>query len=213
MRFALFSATLLAASVTSAAVPVNGWYTSVFGGYTYLPANVSRNRFDLFFSNPTYSNAFNVGGRIGFQNNPIRYELEYTYIQGKTKNFQADHVKQTGVSGNSTANMGMANIYYDFPDVILPTIYPFLGAGIGYAYVQTSLNSTGPFGATFFSENLSSFAYQATAGLTYNFSENFALNASYRYAATSSSGNFGRIFQAQIADAGVVYRFDQCSYS
>ncbi|MBI2785792.1 MAG: porin family protein [Legionella longbeachae] len=212
MKFALFSATLLATGIASAAVPVNGWYSSVFGGYTYLPGNVSTTRFGVLFSDSSYKDGYNAGARIGYQSNPIRYELEYTYIHASTKNFEANDIPQIGVSGNSSANLGMANIYYDFQDVIIPAVSPFLGIGIGYAYVQTSLNSTDPFGGVFFKHNQSSFAYQGTAGLTFNFAENFALNAAYRYAATSTSNQFGKIFQAHMTNAAIIYRFDTCDY-
>jgi opacity protein-like surface antigen len=211
MKSVLFSATLLASSIASAAAPVDGWYAGAFGGYAYFPSNISRDFWGFTFTNSA-SNGYNVGARLGYQSNPIRYELEYTYLRAQPDTFSVNHFKQNGVSGNANANVGMANIYYDFPDVILPTISPFLGVGIGYAYIQTSLNGTGPFGFTFFSEKANSFAYQGTAGLTYNFSENWALNASYRYLATTSNSNFGKPFQAQIGDAGVVYRFDQCDY-
>ncbi|KTC88471.1 outer membrane protein [Legionella cincinnatiensis] len=212
MKLALFSTALLASGLASAATPVNGWYSSVFGGYAYIPGYTSRFDSGFFFSDTAYRNGFNVGGRLGYQSNPIRYEIEYTYLQANTKKFDVFLIPQTGVSGNTHANIGMANIYYDFADVILPTISPFLGVGIGYAYIQNSLESSGPFDAIFFKQNNGVFAYQGTAGLTYNFAENFALNASYRYLATSSSNTFGKTFQSQMGDVGIVYRFDQCDY-
>lgn len=212
MKFSLFSATLLAAGIASAAAPVNGWYAAGFGGYAYLPENINTTRFGVLFSNPSYNNGFNAGGRLGYQNYPMRYELEYTYIQADTRSFELDHITQTGISGNSNANLGMANIYYDFPDNIIPSINPFLGVGIGYAYIQNSLGSTGPGGITFFKDNTNAFAYQATGGLTYNFAENFALNAAYRYVATATKGEFGQIFQAHLANAAFIYRFDECDY-
>jgi opacity protein-like surface antigen len=211
MRSVLFYTTLLASSIASAATPVNGWYLGAFGGYTYFPSNISRDFGRYTFTNSP-SNGYNVGARLGYQSNPIRYELEYTYLRTETKNFSVNRIRQNGVSGNANANVGMANIYFDFQDVILPTISPFLGVGIGYAYVQTSVNGNGPFGFTFFSEKANSFAYQGTGGLTFNFNENWGLNASYRYLATTSNNNFGKTFQAHIGDAGIVYRFDQCDY-
>ncbi|AWN73701.1 outer membrane beta-barrel protein [Legionella anisa] len=212
MKFAFFSVTLLASGIAAAATPVNGWYSSAFGGYTHLNGNVSKNILGFQFDNVDYESGFNAGLRLGYQYNPMRYELEYTYLRANTQNFQVDFIDQIGVTGNTNANIGMANIYYDFPDVILPTISPFVGVGIGYAYIQTSLESTGPFGVTLFDDHQHAFAYQGTAGLTFNFAENWALNAAYRYLATASSGSFGRTLQAQMGSAGVVYRFDTCNY-
>ncbi|MGL5741691.1 MAG: outer membrane protein [Legionella sp.] len=213
MKFALFSATLLASSIASAATPVNGWYASAFGGYAYLSSNVSKDVLGLFeLSHTSYRSGFNAGARLGYQSNPIRYELEYTYVQANTKHFQINHISQTSVSGKAFANLGMVNLYYDFADTILPTISPFLGLGIGAAQSKVNLESTGQFFGTSFEATAYSFAYQGTAGLTYNFAENFALNASYRYLRTSNTDKFGRAFQAQLGDVGVVYRFDQCDY-
>lgn len=211
MRITLFSAALLASGLASAATPVDGWYTSVFGGYTYLPDNVSNYSFGVLRNYVSYGGGYNAGGRIGYQSNPLRYEAEYTYLTANTRYFRINNLVQTGVTGNAFANLLMANIYYDFPEM-LPAIAPFLGIGIGYAYLQTSLNSTGPNGITLFKASDNSFAYQGTVGLTYNFAENYALNLAYRYVATRTNDNFGKDFQAHIANAGVIYRFDQGNY-
>ncbi|CAM2790067.1 opacity protein-like surface antigen [Legionella steigerwaltii] len=212
MKFAFFSATLLASSIATAATPVNGWYSSIFGGYAHLTERIEPNifgfDFDLNFSETFTTNGFNAGVRLGYQSNPIRYELEYTYIRPNNKDFNIDFL---GVSSKTNANVGMLNLYYDFSDGILPTIYPFIGVGIGYAYVQSTLDGTGPLGGTILDVKKGAFAYQGTAGLTFNFDENWALNASYRYLATSNTEAFGRL-QAQMGDVGIVYRFDRCDY-
>ncbi|MFA6302287.1 MAG: outer membrane beta-barrel protein [Legionella sp.] len=212
MNIKLFSAALLATSIASAATPIDGWYASVFGGYSYLPDNVSAVWNGLFFNGTTYDNGYNVGGRVGYQSNPIRYELEYTYLTATNSGFAIDFVPQTdNIYGNSSGNVIMANIYYDFPDM-LPAISPFLGVGIGYASLQASLSSTAPFGGGFVSISENMFSYQATVGMTYNFAENYAMNLSYRFLATSQGGDFGRVFQADMANIGGVFRFDKGSY-
>ena len=211
MRITLLSAALLATGITYAATPIDGWYTSVFGGYTFVPDNVDNTAFGQLINQSSFNKGYNVGGRIGYKSNPLRYEGEYTFIHANARYFQINLLGQTGVSGYSTANLVMANVYYDTPE-ILPAIAPYLGFGIGYAYVQDQLDSTGPIGNTYFYTTNSSFAYQGTAGLTYNFSENYAINLAYRYVATSSSNNLGSVFQAHIANAGVIYRFDIGNY-
>ena len=211
MRITLLSAFLLASGITSAAAPIDGWYSSVFGGYTYIPGNVENYTFGYFLNNSSFNKGYNAGARVGFQSNPIRYEAEYTYLHANAKAFQFNNIQQDYVYGYTTANMIMANVYYDTPE-ILPAIAPFLGLGIGYAYVQERLNSIGPVINTFFSMDNGSFAYQGTIGLTYNFATNYSVNLAYRYVATSSSDVFGNIFQAHIANAGVVYRFDNGNY-
>lgn len=211
MRLTVMSAALLVTGLASAATPVDGVYTSVFGGYTYLPDNMSNNAFGFYRNHAAYNSGYNAGGRLGYQSNPMRYEAEYTYLSTNTEYFYLNGIRQTGVTGYSSANLLMANVYYDFPDM-LPAISPFLGVGIGYAYVQSSLNSTGPLGITSFKASDNEFAYQGTAGITYNFAEHYAMNLAYRYVATSSSDQLGKVFQAHMANVGVVYHFDQGNY-
>ncbi|KTC78960.1 outer membrane protein [Legionella cherrii] len=208
MKFAFFSASLLVSGIAAAATPVNGWYSSIFGGYAHVSQKVSTTILGFTFSETFTNNGFNAGLRLGYQSNPIRYELEYTYIQPENKEFDFGFLE---LERKSNANVGMANIYYDFSDGILPTIYPFLGVGIGYAYAQDKVTGTGPIGGTFLDVKKGVFAYQGTAGLTFNFEENWALNASYRYLATSNKHDFGSL-QVQMGDVGIVYRFDHCDY-
>ena len=211
MRLTLFSAALLATGIASAATPVDGWYTSVFGGYTYVPDNVRIYSFGNYINNASFNGGYNAGARMGYQSNPLRYEAEYTYIHANARYFKVNFIGQTGVSGYSSANLGMANIYYDTPEM-LPGIAPYLGLGLGYAYIQERLESFGPAGFTFISMNDSSFAYQGTVGLNYNFSENYTANIAYRYVSTTSSDNLGTRYQAHIASAGAVYHFDYGNY-
>ncbi len=44
MKKALISATLLTAPLAFSATPIDGFYSSVFGGYSYLPNNISTTR-------------------------------------------------------------------------------------------------------------------------------------------------------------------------
>lgn len=211
-KITLLSAALFATGIANAATPIDGWYTSVFGGYTYIPQNVSiMSLGGWFFNAPSFKNGYNAGGRVGYQSNPLRYELEYTYLSANTSGFNINYVGQTGVSGNFSANLAMANVYYDFPEM-LPAIQPFLGVGIGYANLEISLVSKGPFGGFLFSANGNKFAYQGTAGLTYNFAENYALNLAYRYVGTQNITEFGQMFQAHMASVGGIYRFDKGNY-
>lgn len=208
MRFTVLASSLVATSMVSAAVPIGGWYDKLFGGVTYLPANISAiSPLGVFRDGTSYRGGFNAGGGVGYFSNPIRYEGEYTFLQARTSGFNADGIFQYPASGHSTANLLMFNIYYDTHDV-MPCISSFLGLGIGYAVLQTSLNSYGPFASTFFNVHENTFAYQGTAGLTYNFVENYALNLAYRYVAASETGHYGKRFQAHLANVGVIYRFD-----
>jgi opacity protein-like surface antigen len=211
MRIKLLSAALLASGFATAATPVDGWYTSFFGGYNYFMDNVDIITSGVLRNNVAYKEGYNVGGRIGYQSNPIRYEGEYTYIHGNTDYFSVNGTLQTNVTGYTAGNLYMANVYYDFRE-ILPSVAPFAGVGIGYANIQTTLDSEGPNGVTVFKAVDNEFAYQGTLGLTYNFAENYALNIAYRYTATDRASNFGKVYQAHFGDVGVIYHFDRGFY-
>jgi opacity protein-like surface antigen len=195
---------LFASTLANAATPVDGWYTGAFGGISYLPG-VSPG---LLRNGIGYNGAFNLGARVGYQSNPLRYEGEYTFVRGNVHYFEVNRRRQNRVSGYSLANILMGNVYYDFPDM-LPAVSPFLGVGIGYAAIRTDIRSNGPFQIIAFHSNNNAFAYQGTAGLTYNFSENYAVNVAYRYIATSDIAPLGNSFQAHNLSLGGVFRFDQ----
>ncbi|AWN74651.1 OmpW family outer membrane protein [Legionella anisa] len=207
MKLALFTTALLAAG-TAASSSVNGWYASGFGGYTYSPSNVERIYYDFFYlSDVHYRWGYNAGGGLGYQSNPIRYEFQYTYLYVDTNQYSVNHRPALDIDGGTKANILMANLYYDFPEK-LAKISPFLGVGIGYAFMHATLNSTSRFKRPHFNVDQNSFAYQGTAGLTYNIRENFAINAAYRYFASTDKSNWGKNLQAHMANVGVVYRFD-----
>ncbi len=211
MRLAFVSVALLATSVANAAPPIDGWYSSLFGGYTYLPNNINNTLNGLTRSSATYQSGYNAGGSIGYKSNPMRYEGQLTYLSANLDKFKINHIEQKGVRGYSDAVLAFANAYYDFPNLV-NALQPFVGIGIGYGWVQAKLNSTGPTVATQFTGSNTKFAYQATAGLTYNFSENYALNIGYRYVATVRADELSKSFQASLASLGVVYRFNEGNY-
>lgn len=211
MKFAFISTALLSCGMATAAPAIDGWYLSAFGGYSYFTSNVSLYRDTLLLSDVRYRNGYNIGGRVGFQSNPIRYEFEYTYLSANPDRLRVNYIRQPTVTGSINVNALMANIYIDFPE-FLEAISPFVGAGIGYSFLNANIDSAGPLAVTFLNASDNAFTYQGTAGLTYNFSENYAINAAYRYLATSSNNTFGKNLQVQMGSAGIVYRFDQPCY-
>lgn len=212
MRITFFSAALMASAATFAATPIDGWYSSVFGGYTYMPDNISISTPGLFLDRASYSDGYNAGLRVGFKSNPLRYEAEYTYIHANLSRFNANNIGQIDIDGETTASLAMANVYYDFPDMV-PAIQPYLGVGLGYAWIQSTLQSGGPDSSIGFNTGTDSvFAYQATAGFTYNFAECFAVDIAYRYIGTESPDNLGKVFQANLGTVGVTYRFNENGY-
>lgn len=207
VKITFSSILLLITGIANAATPINGWYSSLFGGYAYVPNNINTAGRSL----AGYKAGYDGGGSIGFKSNPMRYEGELTYLNANLKKFDLNNVQQTGIGGYSNAFLAMANVYYDF-NSIAPTLQPFLGGGIGYAWVHANLDSTGPNGTTTYSGSNNVFAYQGTAGITYNFAENYALNLWYRYIGTKHANELGKSFQASLGNVGVIYRFDAGRY-
>lgn len=211
VKYIAFFISMLLNNILFAATPIDGWYSSFFGGYAYAPGNINQTAYGITRNNVTYQSGFDAGGNFGFKSNPMRYEGEVSYFKVNTDKFDINSVSQTSVSGYNQAILAMANIYYDFPrsNAILQ---PYLGIGIGYAWVQTLLNSKGPNGVTKFSISSPNFAYQGNAGITLNFAENYALYIGYRYITTLKIVDFGKAFQGHNANLGATYRFDGNNY-
>lgn len=194
-----------------AATPIDGLYASVLGGYTYTPSNINASYSNTVLNSIRYQNGYDVGGNIGYKGNPMRYEGEITYLKANVARFYLSDILQTEPTGYDNGVIGMLNVYYDVPKMN-PTLQPFLGAGLGYGWIQAKLRAEGPTTITAFNAENSSFAYQGMAGVTYNFSENYALNLWYRYLGTTHLSQFGEIFQAQTVNASATYRFDENDY-
>lgn len=211
MKLAVFFSSMIFGTTLYAATPIDGWYSSFFGGYTYLPGNVNKTYYNLHRSNVSYQSGFDGGGNFGYKSNPMRYEGEISYLKANVRKFKINSVTQTSVSGYNQGAFALANIYYDFPRSN-PILQPFLGIGMGYGWVQAKLDSKGPSGTTAFTTNSSAFAYQGNVGITLNFAENYALGIGYRYITTLHIFDFGEVFQAHIANLSATYRFDGNNY-
>lgn len=207
MKIPLVSAACLLSAMSQAATPIDGLYASVFGGYAYVPNNVQKSQFGLRFTDVTYQSGFDAGGSIGYKNNPMRYEGEITYLNADVRHFNVNGIRLPNSNGYTNAILGMANVFYDFPN-FMSCLQPFLGAGIGYAWVEAKLNSPNLPTPTRFSATNNVFAYQGMVGLTYNFAENYAINVGYRYIGTEKAHHLGKMVQAHLANVGVIYRFE-----
>ena len=211
MKIGFFSAALLTSSIANAAIPINGWYATVFGGYSYLPNNLSVTHNGYAYSHDAFNSGYNAGGSFGYKSNPLRYEGEFVYINAKVSGFNVNNISQNNVGGSASVPAVMANIYYDFPEFIR-SVEPFLGFGIGYSWVSTSFTSQGPLGNISYNPSNTVFTYQGTGGLTFNYNEHFSLDLAYRYFATDKVGNLGKIFQANLVSVRATYRFDESRY-
>lgn len=212
MKIIIASTALMASQLVSAATPLDGWYASVFGGYAHFSDNISKAQNGLIYNDTRYDSGWDAGGNFGYKSTPLRYEAELSYLTANIDTFRINNIRQANTRGSTNAVMAMANVYYDFPACIAPSLEPYLGVGLGYGRVDSKLGSTGVFGSTEFSGANSVYAYQAMAGLTFNFSENYATNIGYRYLGTERVHELGKIFQANVVNIGFTYRFDEARY-
>lgn len=211
MKKTLLSALFLAGATCHAAAPIDGWYSSAFGGYTYTPGNINIVQNGVLYNQATYRSGYDVGGNFGYKSNPMRYEAEVFYLRNSIKSAFVNNIQQTTIDGYNNAVFGMANVYYDFQGLI-ECLQPYLGAGIGYGWVNTRFHS-GPLFETGFGADNSVFAFQALTGITYNFADNYAVGLGYHYLVTTNASNFGQSLQANIINITATYRFDGSNYT
>ncbi len=194
-----------------AATPIDGWYSGLLVGYAYIPSNVNKVNNNIRYTDAAHQPGYLAGGNLGYKNNPMRYEAEVSYLNANVTHFSEQYIRQNNVGGYNNGVAGTANVYYDFPG-ILSSLEPYLGFGIGYAWLHEQLDNLTPNAQTNFRIDSSAFVYQGLAGITYNFAENYNLSVGYRYLATPNLFNFGTKFQSHFALLGVAYRFDNARY-
>lgn len=174
-------------------VSLKGTATSIenkFSGKSVYDNKVGRAGFATHFGkNKSDTNA---GVRLAYgvlfpmPSGSVRTELEYGY-NGKAKlDGSADFSIQPGGAVTSInyrsqikSQFLMANIYYDFDTSTKLT--PYLGAGIGYARLKADNGASLRTFSKNFSKSSNNFAWNLTAGVSYQLNENFSIDASYRY--------------------------------
>src|SRR6202022_189034 len=169
-----------------------------------------------------FDSGFNVGGRVGYQWGPWRFEEEYNYRRNGLSSFSATNVfgntftsSGANATGQRLSHAIMTNVIYDF--TIGWPVSPHIGAGIGAVDIidsvslnNTTINNLPPgvtqtpnpglvplpqtFGGTFLKGSSWVFGYQAIAGLRYDFNPSVAFDLDFRYLGTTdpSFNNSGR---------------------
>ena len=109
--------------------------------------------------------------------NMVRVEIEGSMKQDAEKT----------ISGNGNAKVSnkalMFNVYYDMP--FWGSIIPYVGGGLGMSFLELKNNNA----ANSFSDKATKFTWQVGAGVAYAFTENWAIDAGYRY---SDAGEFSQ---------------------
>ena len=109
---------------------------------------------------------------------PLRAELEFALRANNEKTWSGDSILEVkGTWNNSTL---FANLFWDFHNDTALT--PYVGAGLGMAFVYTGYDFTDANGNKFSADDrFTNFAWNVGAGLAYNINENFTLDAAYRF--------------------------------
>ena len=111
---------------------------------------------------------------------PLRFEVEFA-MRGNSEKSWSDHGvnvdKIKGIWNNSTL---FANLFWDFHNDTAFT--PYIGAGLGLAFNYTGYDVTANNGDKYsVDDRFTNFAWNAGAGVSYSFNDNFAVDASYRF--------------------------------
>ncbi len=159
--------------------------------YVPNPMNVGNG---FVFDHSDYSDAFFIGGGVGYEwNNWFRTDITLDY-HSKTRVFARgtyDFERGLGdeYQGYLSSWVGLANAYVDLGT--WNCITPFVGAGIGFAYNRVSdlidqgIGQTGRgFGRNSTNWNM---AWAVHAGMAYTVSKNLKVELAYRYL------NFGSV--------------------
>jgi len=207
-RSPLMAATLLATYPvlcgTADAQPVTGIYIGGAGGANFLQQERIKSVLAGGVTIPSQVRAgFQTGvvglGSLGYGlGNGVRLELEGNYRTNRPDSFQRAAPGIRSVGGREQKYGAMANVLFDL-DVRSPYVFPYIGAGAGYAWVERRVrvaNASGGLTTEPGSDN--SFAYQAIAGLSFPIPPvvGLSLTAEYRYHALTGEREFDRTASA-----------------
>jgi OOP family OmpA-OmpF porin len=176
----------LKAQDLSAFSPTPGAYVGIESGLNWL------------LTNGTYQSqtGYTVGGKIGYDFVGPRFELEGLYKNNMASGYVNVPGNTSYVNGQINQFALMTNALYDFTPGA--RFVPYLGAGIGIAFVDPSAAA----GCSLCSTQ---FAYQAIGGVGYNASPNVRINLEARYYGTTSTNSYANNDLSVLM--GVTYKF------
>jgi opacity protein-like surface antigen len=180
------AACLLAGTAQAQCCCNDSFYVGALGGVNWIneiKSHGAKVNFDA-----GYVLGVNAGYRICEQ---FRVEGEFAYRHNeKTKHVDFDFSSTTGEDirrGKIDATIKtyslMANAYYDFDffSCCAPCLTPYIGAGIGYAWNDSSVKVKADDLSIKLKGSDNRFAWQAMAGLNYRLCENVRVGVEYRF--------------------------------
>ncbi len=171
--FTLLGALLLSTAIAGAAEARDGWYAAFRGGVT----NSNLNDVDDKATDEAeidFDNVWMMSGAIGYRYSYFRAELEYTYREDHSEEYDG------GLSGTEFgATNLMLNGYFDFlPNYV---VSPYISAGIGWSQIELETFSTVGGGRTDKKVDSDNFTWSLGAGMTVRINKCLNFDAGYRY--------------------------------
>ncbi len=197
MRFRSVSlaAALLATPIVANAQPFQGLYVGAGAG-VYWPGSINVTTSVPSSPRPRLdpSVGFGAVGSVGYAlGNGMRFELEGNYRQGNIAHGAGPGAPS--FSGTLQTYSVLANALFDI-DIGVPWLYPYVGAGAGYAWTHLHnfrvTPSAPPLGVVTSDATEGSFAYQAIAGLAFPVPNvpGLSLTAEYRFFGVVGGRNY-----------------------
>ena len=191
-----------------AAAESRGLYLDGRGGVTFVQDADN----DALGTNveTSYDPGYSVAGAVGYDFGSFRLEGEISYREAAVDEIDVGFA-DLGASGDVYAVAGMVNAYYDF-DLGSPWT-PYVGGGVGGAVVGFDGVDTQALGEFSEDEDLV-FAFQAAAGIGYEFTDNLTLYGGYRFFGTTepeledgAGTGFDSEFYSHSIEVGLRYTF------
>jgi len=176
MKKLLLATAIVTLAVSAQAVETKQ-YVSLKANYTSMKNDFKSEGEKTKLNDKVFGGSFAYGWKLG----DARTEIETNISEpGKKKILEDDDVIKTTVHADSI----MLNGYYDIPTGI--AVRPYVGAGMGLARIKNTIkwtpdpedNDPGKFKM----RKNNKFVYQLSAGVSYDLTQNWALDAGYRYA-------------------------------
>ncbi len=164
-----------------------GLYLGAVGGLNWL---LNNNSYQM-------DTGWALGGVVGYDFVGPRVELEGMFRSNNGTGVVAFPNGFASVRGRVEQVSAMANLLYDFAPGA--TITPYIGAGAGIAFVDSTIQGC----------NMCStqFAYQGIIGVGWNVNQNFRINLDGRYYGTTNPGAYTN--NNISAMLGITYKFGE----
>jgi outer membrane protein OmpA-like peptidoglycan-associated protein len=215
LRNTLLAATVLAAPFalahTANAQPVTGVYLGAGGGYNLEEQFKTKTPYVGGVQVPddfriSVHNGFTGEGSVGYGfGNGFRVELEGDYFSDTFDKAKAAG-QSVSVSGTEKKYGAFANALYDF-DIGLPYLYPYVGGGVGYQFVNANnLASSG----VFVDKTKGAFAYQGIAGLSFPVAPvpGLSLTVEYRFTGIAGSRKYNGSYDGLPLEVKVLHEYN-----